>query len=926
MPPRTRNPTCLLRPFSVGIPPSLPLPLFARGLETQPARAPPRRAPAPQKTPSPRRFPRSAPKNSHSIAPEELRTATDALKPAVRTNPAGIQMLPPRLHAQLFPPPLRTPHPEQVYTSRRHLQRHGLQGRKTSRLPEPELEVPPLLGRNLEEHLRNIGIEQSMPYRAMVSRLAAAKLPPLPKEWKRRAGWTMYLRNGTTRKVDAPLETELVFDVETVVQEGPLPVIACAASSEAWYGWVSPCLFATDEEIETLDLRSKLVSLGDRLREKIVVGHNVGYDRARTWEEYHLEGTRTGWIDTMSLHSAVGGLSSQQRGVWLAHQKKAQATNGDESSVEGPTLPEAGFVFGEEAETPAWIDTSSMSSLEWVTQLYLKRKLDKAPRDIFVTGTLEDVQEEFQTLFRYCATDVLTTHEVFQAVLPKFLAKCPHPISFAGMLAMGSAFLPTDSRWQQYAERAEKAYRSRVDEVEHRLLELANKAVADHMEDGSWATDPWLRNLDWQPLEMKTNRETPRSKVVKGKPLWYADLWESSEQRVRLTTSKRVVPYLLRLQWRGYPLYHSPAIGWTFRVPRAEVEKIGKGSQIEFTDDENRSDGVFDPVAAADVDGMYFRIPHKDGEGVNVGNPLSKSYIQAFEDGMLSSKYPDAKQILRTNAECTYWIGNRQRVAEQFVVRSLKSDPDDPSRNELGYPLLPDDQPGAIVPQVVAMGTITRRAVEKTWMTASNAKKNRLGSELKAQIVAPKGYKIVGADVDSQELWIASLLGDMQLGMHGGTAIGWMTLQGTKSEGTDVHSRTAQILGISRDQAKIFNYSRIYGAGLKHTKQLLMQFNPEVNEEEATRKATELFASTKGKTSTFELRGIGGANTFLRKFHFGGTESFVFNQMEEVAADVQPRTPVLGCEIPDALMPQNVKNQVRYDILLQIMIYADANC
>ncbi|OJA08741.1 hypothetical protein AZE42_06098 [Rhizopogon vesiculosus] len=34
------------------------------------------------------------------------------------------------------------------------------------------------------------------------------------------------------------------------------------------------------------------------------------------------------------------------------------------------------------------------------------------------------------------------------------------------------------------------------------------------------------------------------------------------------------------------------------------------------------------------------------------------------------------------------------------------------------------------------MGTATRRAIEKTWLTANNAKKNRVGSELKAMIYA----------------------------------------------------------------------------------------------------------------------------------------------------------------------------------------------
>ena len=39
--------------------------------------------------------------------------------------------------------------------------------------------------------------------------------------------------------------------------------------------------------------------------------------------------------------------------------------------------------------------------------------------------------------------------------------------------------------------------------------------------------------------------------------------------------------------------------------------------------------------------------------------------------------------------------------------------------------------------------------------------------------------------------------------MIGSTAVGWMTLQGKKSEGTDLHSKTAATIGITREQAKV---------------------------------------------------------------------------------------------------------------------------
>ena len=37
----------------------------------------------------------------------------------------------------------------------------------------------------------------------------------------------------------------------------------------------------------------------------------------------------------------------------------------------------------------------------------------------------------------------------------------------------------------------------------------------------------------------------------------------------------------------------------------------------------------------------------------------------------------------------------------------------------------------------------------------------------------------------------------------GSTAFGWMTLQGKKSEGTDLHSKMAETIGISEDHAKV---------------------------------------------------------------------------------------------------------------------------
>jgi DNA polymerase gamma 1 len=105
-----------------------------------------------------------------------------------------------------------------------------------------------------------------------------------------------------------------------------------------------------------------------------------------------------------------------------------------------------------------------------------------------------------------------------------------------------------------------------------------------------------------------------------------------------------------------------------------------------------------------------------------------------------------------------------------------------------------------------------------------------------------------------------------------------MTLEGTKGAGTDLHSKTAKILGLSRDQAKVFNYSRIYGAGMKHAILLLLQANAGMSIPEAQKLAENLYASTKGRNTH-------RPDMFDRKFWFGGSGSFVFRAFASTLSD-----------------------------------------
>lgn len=644
----------------------------------------------------------------------------------------------------------------------------------------------------------------------------------------------------------------MVFDVEVLMSEGKFPTLAVVATQEAWYSWTSPYLLG-----ETTD-KQQLIPFGNNHQKRLIVGHNVGYDRARIAEEYSRVASNIKYIDTMSLHIAVAGLCSQQRPAWNMEVKRR-----NQDTLDGTTST---------IDHTKFFDVSSLNSLKDVAKFYCKIEMDKSQRDWFVTGDLNDIQTNFDDLMSYCANDVALTHAIYKVVFPRFRYNCPHPVSFAGMLDIGSSFLPVTEKWEDYLQKAAGKHKELDDMLDIKLQDLAEQArvMIDHPE--ARQKDPWLSQLDWFV--------NPRQRKLKGQPKWYKDSYDTKADKFKITTRSRIAPLLLRLKWQGYPLHHLTGHGWCYKVPLHEATAIQLDKSILQEDDL-----------------VYLKVPHKDGETANCGNPLAKGYIGSFEDGILTSEYEAAKEALELNAKSAYWISARERILNQFVIWNSNQGID------MNLPTKESGKYGIILPQMVAMGTVTRRAVERTWLTASNAKLNRIGSELKSMVQAPKGFKIVGADVDSEELWISSVIGDSQFGFHGATALGWMTLQGTKSEGTDLHSKTAGILGISRDKAKIFNYARIYGAGVKYATSLLMQYNQGMDIEAAKLRALDLYSNTKGEKEH------SARNSFKRTFWHGGSESYMFNALEDIALSKEPKTPVLGCSITDALKPKYTGTQ-----------------
>ena len=92
------------------------------------------------------------------------------------------------------------------------------------------------------------------------------------------------------------------------------------------------------------------------------------------------------------------------------------------------------------------------------------------------------------------------------------------------------------------------------------------------------------------------------------------------------------------------------------------------------------------------------------------------------------------------------------------------------------------------------------------------------------------------------------------------------------------------------------NYSRIYGAGKNYAEKLLIQFNPELTNKEAHEKAAKMYDSTKGVKK--------------KNIWMDGTESEMFNKLEEIANSTLPKTPVLQSSITKCLEPNLVYGDV----------------
>ncbi|XP_028814792.1 DNA polymerase subunit gamma-1 [Denticeps clupeoides] len=551
-----------------------------------------------------------------------------------RFNPLNIQMLSASLHEQIFRGTRPTYRREDVQRSVGHLEQHQLWGREAALVPDVELELPHMYGEDIDEHFRVLAQKQSLPYLEAASSLHRAALPAMPEHWAREEGWTRYAPNGESSRVDFPEENALVFDVEVCVAEGPCPTLAVAVSPAAWYSWCSKRLledrYTWSNQLSLADLipletrANSSRPPGGRWQERLVVGHNVSFDRAHIKEQYILKGSKVRFLDTMSLHMAISGLTGFQRSLWMASRHgKRRGLQDVKEHIKKLGRRSDGPVIG----SWDWVNISSINNLADVHELYVGGEpLKKEAREMFVKGNMADIRDNFQELMQYCALDVLATHEVFMHQLPLFMERCPHPVTLAGMLEMGVCYLPVNNNWERYLEQAQDTYEELQREMKKSLMRLADDAC-QLLENEMYKDDPWMWDLEWDVQEFKQKKVSGRKKKdVKPEatpavltrdwdedpgppteeelngpdpnrdalkrlketasllpkrrqhlpehPSWYRKLcvkmtdeeaWSPGASLISL--QMRLTPKLMGLTWDGFPLHYTEKHGWGYLVP-----------------------------------------------------------------------------------------------------------------------------------------------------------------------------------------------------------------------------------------------------------------------------------------------------------------------------------------------------------------------
>lgn len=101
-------------------------------------------------------------------------------------NPCNVQMIPDKLHTQIFVDAYRQTDfsTKVIEKCKSHLQEHSLWGQDVKPVAPTSLKLPELQGEDINDHFKNIALQQTFRYRKLLSDLSKSEVPEKPTTWK----------------------------------------------------------------------------------------------------------------------------------------------------------------------------------------------------------------------------------------------------------------------------------------------------------------------------------------------------------------------------------------------------------------------------------------------------------------------------------------------------------------------------------------------------------------------------------------------------------------------------------------------------------------------------------------------------------------------------------------------------------------------
>ena len=163
----------------------------------------------------------------------------------------------------------------------------------------------------------------------------------------------------------------------------------------------------------------------------------------------------------------------------------------------------------------------------------------------------------------------------------------PHPITYVGMMEMGSAYLPITESWRQFYDKCNEESSERNNKAAQGLGQASLQIVKELSPSDAYMNDPWMWICDW----------TEHKKLFK--PKWYLNLFKTNEKATQtediastdIKFKCRDVPRVFGICYGPFPLHYKADYGWGYLVPNsdrsreysdAESVKVRRGDVVSI--------------------------------------------------------------------------------------------------------------------------------------------------------------------------------------------------------------------------------------------------------------------------------------------------------------------------------------------------------